>query len=203
MTARVKPLLLDLFCGAGGAANGYHRAGFDVVGVDIRPQPNYPFTFHQGDALQYLAERGHEYDAIHASPPCQHYCNVTAWRGDQSDHPDLIPATRAALIASGLPWIIENVPEAGLRPDYLLCGSMFGLNVRRHRAFETSWAGHQFTSPCSHHRGLLPFMHKGERAYADAMECVWMTSVEAREAIPPAYTAYLGQELLTAYEMAA
>ena len=91
---------------------------------------------------------------------------------------------------------MENVPEAPLRRDYVLCGSQFGLNVQRHRIFQTSWHGIQFTSPCNHHRGLLPFMHKGERAYADAMGCTWMTKEEARQAIPPAYTEHIGRQLL-------
>ena len=184
--------LLDLFCCAGGAAVGYHRAGFEVVGVDIAPQPNYPFEFHVGDALKFVAEHGHEFDAVHASPPCQTFANVTSWRGNQADHPDLLDPTRDALNATGLPWVIENVPKAPLRRDLVLCGSMFGLNVRRHRVFETSWGAFQLTSPCHHHAGLLPFVHKSERAYADAMECTWMSNVEARQAIPPAYTEYIG-----------
>jgi len=177
---------------------GYHRAGFDVIGVDITEQPNYPYDFVQGDALQWLNSGiPSAITAIHASPPCQFYANVTAWRGEPDNHANLIPATRQALENTGRPWVIENVPEAPLRPDYLLCGSMFGLNIKRHRAFETSWHAHQFTSPCSHHRDLLPFMHKGERAYADALGCYWMTSREAREAVPPVYTEYIGAQLLT------
>ncbi|MFE1081741.1 DNA cytosine methyltransferase [Nocardiopsis alba] len=191
-----RPRLLDLFSCAGGAAMGYYQAGFEVIGVDITEQPRYPFEHHVGDALEFVADQGYEFDAIHASPPCQTYANVTAWRGNQKDHPDLLAPTRDALIATGLPWVIENVPEAPLRPDLLLCGSMFGLNVRRHRAFETSWHAFQLTSPCYHHPGLLPFEHKGERAYAHAMGCTWMTNVEGRQAVPPAYTQHIGQELL-------
>jgi DNA (cytosine-5)-methyltransferase 1 len=97
-----------------------------------------------------------------------------------------------------VPWVIENVPEAPVRPDYLLCGSMFGLNVRRHRVFEVSWSSAQLTAPCHHHRDLRPFEHKAERAYADAMGCTWMTKEEAREAIPPAYTEHVGGRLLAA-----
>jgi DNA (cytosine-5)-methyltransferase 1 len=188
-----RPRLLDLFCGAGGAAMGYHRAGFDVVGVDINPQPRYPFEFHQADAMTFPLDG---FDAIHASPPCQLYANVTAWRGVPTDHPDLIDATRQRLIASGVPWVIENVPEAPVRPDFLLCGSQFGLNVKRHRAFETSPRLYCLLPPCRHRR-LLPFMHKGERAYADAMGCDWMTNREARQAIPPAFTQHIGEALLT------
>jgi len=193
-----RPRLLDLYSCAGGAGVGYHRAGFNVVGVDINPQPNYPFEHHVADAIEYVKAHGHEFDAIHASPPCQTYANVTAWRGDQATHPDLLAPTRDALNETSKPWVIENVPEAPLRHDLLLCGSMFGLNVRRHRAFETSWGAYQLTPTCHHHSGLLPFAHKGERAYADAMECTWMSKTEGRQAIPPAYTEYIGAQLLAA-----
>jgi hypothetical protein len=187
-----RPRLLDLFCGAGGAGMGYHRAGFTVVGVDIQPQPNYPFEFHQADALDCPLDG---YDAIHASPPCQAYAPVTGWRGRHDTHPDLIVPVRARLDDAGVPWVIENVPEAPVRPDFLLCGSQFGLRVRRHRAFATSWRGYNLDPQCQH-RGLLAFLHKGERAYADAMGCTWMTKLEAREAIPPAYTQHIGAALL-------
>ena len=189
----MKPRLLDLFSGAGGAAVGYARAGFDVVGVDIVKQPRYPFEHHVADAMTFPLDG---FDAIHASPPCQTYANVTAWRGRQEEHPDLLGPTRDRLLASGRPWVIENVPEAPLRHDLLLCGSQFGLNVRRHRAFETSWRAFSLLSPCGH-RGLLPFMHKGERAYADAMGCEWMTNREARQAIPPAFAAHVGELMLS------
>lgn len=186
--------LLDLFCGAGGAGRGYQLAGFDVTGVDIAPQPRYPGTFVQGDALTFPLDG---FDAIHASPPCQAYARVTGWRGDRGRHADLVEATRARLIASGVPWVIENVPEAPVRPDLVLCGSHFGLGVRRHRVFETSWRAFALSPPCRH-RGLLPFMHKGERAYADAMGCGWMTNREARQAVPPAYTQHIGEQLAAA-----
>lgn len=191
-----RPRLLDLFSCAGGAAMGYHQAGFEVVGVDNIKQPRYPFEHHVTDAIEFVTAHGQEFDAIHASPPCQTYANVTAWRGDQNDHPNLIGPTRDALNATGRWWVMENVPEAPLRRDLLLCGSMFGLNIRRHRAFETSWQAFQLTSPCYHHAGLLAFEHKNERAYANAMGCTWMTNVEGRQAIPPAYTHHIGQELL-------
>ena len=189
----MRPRLLDLFCGAGGAAMGYHRAGFDVVGVDINPQPHYPFTFHQGDAMTWPLDG---FDAIHASPPCQHYAAVTRWRGSRDDHPDLLPAIRDRLDATGLPWVIENVPGAPMRADLVLCGSAFGLTVRRHRWFESNAGLFTMQHPCRHGRDLLAFMHKGERAYADALGCPWMGAHEAREAIPPAYTEHIGAQLL-------
>jgi hypothetical protein len=190
-----QPRLLDLYCGAGGAAHGYQQAGFYVVGVDHEPQPHYcGDEFIQADAMTFPLDG---FDAIHASPPCQRYANVTAWRGVLTDHPDLLPPTRARLQAfATVPWIIENVPEAPLRRDFLLCGSMFGLKIKRHRAFETSWHGFGFALACWHPPGLLPFMHKNERAFANAMGCTWMSKEEARDAIPPAYTEYLGRELL-------
>lgn len=144
--------MLDLFCGAGGAAVGYHRAGFDVVGVDVNPQPDYPFQFIQGDALDVL-ENG-EYRmpyregralsdavAVHASPPCQASCALIKGnqRATAGDHVDLIPQTRELLEQTGLPWVIENVQGADVRRDLTLCGEQFGLSVIRHRYFECSF----------------------------------------------------------------
>ncbi|MFG2872937.1 class I SAM-dependent methyltransferase [Streptomyces sp. NPDC048338] len=212
MNGRVLPLrrpnglrVLDLCCGAGGLSMGYHLAGFEVTGVDNRPQPTYPFTFHQADALTFPLDG---FDLIHASWPCERYARVTAWRGNPNDHPDLIGVGRDRLAASGIPWVIENVPETAkagiLRPDYLLCGSQFGLNVRRHRVFETSWGSQgDLLPPCWHHSGLLAFEHKGERAYADAMGCTWMSSAEARKAVPPAYTQWIATQYLTHERQAA
>jgi C-5 cytosine-specific DNA methylase len=195
-----RPRLLDLFCGAGGAAVGYQRAGFDVYGVDIVEQPHYPFAFLREnalDVLRVLAEEGIAgFDAVHASPPCQGYAAVTRWRGDQGDHPRLLEVVRSRLRASGLPWVMENVRTPALRPCLVLCGSMFDLPIRRHRGFETSWNGYRLVPPCRHRATDLPFMHKHERAYADAMGCEWMTVREAREAIPPAYTEHVGGYLL-------
>lgn len=195
--------VLDLCCGAGGLSWGYWLAGYDVVGVDKYPMPNYPFTFHQADALEYLAAittsgEIEKYALVHASWPCQAFANVTQWRGSHADHEDLLTPGRELMTASGRPGVIENVPEAPLRPDYLLCGSQFGLRVRRHRSFETSWGGGgDLLPPCWHHKGLLPFMHKGERAYADAMGCTWMSNTEARQAVPPAYSEWIGRQFLT------
>ncbi|WP_328749635.1 DNA cytosine methyltransferase [Streptomyces sp. NBC_00285] len=201
MNASVLPLrrpnglrLLDLCCGAGGLSMGYYLAGFDVTGVDNRPQPNYPFTFHQADALTFPLDG---FDLVHASWPCEYFAKVTAWRGRHDDHPDLLTPGRKRLESSGLPWVMENVPEAPLRPDYLLCGTQFALNIRRHRAFETSWGGGgDLVAPCWHRKGLLAFAHKGERAYADAMGCTWMTNLEARKAVPPAYTQFIAAQFL-------
>ena len=200
--------VLDLCSGAGGLSMGYYLAGYDVVGVDLHPMPNYPFTFHQADALDYLdriTRTGEieKYGVVHASWPCQHFANVTNWRGSQTDHEDLLTPGRELMQAAGRPWVIENVPEAPLRPDYLLCGSQFGLRVRRHRSFETSWGGGgDLLPPCWHHKGLLPFMHKGERAYADAMGCTWMTKHEARQAVPPAYSEWIGRQYLDHHHVA-
>jgi len=191
--------LLDLFAGPGGACVGYMQAGFHVTGVDHLPQPHYPGRFVQADALAYLAQHGRAYAVVHASPPCQHYANVTRWRGTQADHPALLPATLALLETSGVPWVIENVPGAPLRCDVQLCGSQFGLRIKRHRWFMLSRPVFALLPPCQH-VGLLPFMHKGERAYADAMGCTWMNKTEAREAIPPAYTLWIGQQLMRAME---
>ena len=151
-----RPRLLDLFCKAGGAAMGYHRAGFDVVGVDIVDQPNYPFEFHRGDALEFVAAHGAAFDAVHASPPCQASCALTAGTNQAlaEKYPQLIPATRVALARLHVPTVIENVPGAKVRRDVTLCGEMFGLGVIRHRYFEIDrWS---VTSP-DHpvHRGRV------------------------------------------------
>lgn len=178
---------------------GYHRAGFEVVGVDIARQPHYPFEFHQADALEFPLDG---FDVVHASPPCQHYANVTLWRGKAENHPALIDPIRRRLQASRLPYVIENVRTKELINPFVLCGSAFGLQVQRHRYFETNWAPFVLQPPCQH-RNLLPFEHKGERAYADAMGCDWMSSKEAREAIPPAYSQFIGEQLLAHLKVAA
>lgn len=202
--------LLDLFCCAGGAAMGYHQAGFDIVGVDIEPQPRYPFEFIQADALDVLADRDFlaRFDAIHASPTCQNRARVTAWRGSREDHPDTLTPTLRLLDAISIPWVVENVPEAvpPLRPDYRLCGTQFGLAVKRHRVFQRgNWSAFELMPPCQCYKNprLLPFMHKDERAYADAMGCTWMSKEAARQAVPPAYTEHIGAQLITLLECAA
>lgn len=139
-----RPKLLDLFCGPGGAGVGYHRAGFDVVGVDIAPQPDYPFEFHQQDALGYLVDHGHQYDAIHASPPCTEHSSLTRpdrGRGDRTGTRSLLGDTLRALAGAdgSAPWrgvwIVENVVGARMQTNFVLCGSMFGLRTYRHRRF--------------------------------------------------------------------
>ena len=180
---------------------GYSQAGYEVLGVDIRPQPRYPFTFVQADALEFLTEvRFGEYDLIHASPPCQAYSRATAWIGDRSQHPDLIALVQALLRKVGTPYVIENVQEARrlLREPVLLCGSHFGLPIQRHRYFEISPSVFFLMSPCSHHPDDFSHDHgkkQTEACYRDAMGCHWMTVQEAREAIPPAYTRWIGQQM--------
>jgi len=157
-----RPRLLDTFCGAGGAAMGYARAGFDVVGVDIVAQPRYPFEFIRADALSILADLAYVrgFDAVHASPPCQAGCALTKGTNAGRVYPQLIPPTRALLDALGLPYVIENVAGAPVRKDITLCGEMFGLAVIRHRFFELS--GWSMPSP-RHlpHRGRVAGMRHG------------------------------------------
>jgi DNA (cytosine-5)-methyltransferase 1 len=196
-----RPRLLDLFCGAGGAAMGYHRAGFDVVGVDIKPQPRYPFEFVQGDALEYVRAHGGEYDAIHASPPCQAYSRATAWVGNRNNHPKLICDTRAILKSCGKPYVIENVQEARRELDnpVKLCGTQFGLGLQSHRYFEI-WPSLSFLLPSCDHKPTDASRDHGtkqtEAEFRDRLGCEWMTVMEARQAIPPAYTEFIGRLLM-------
>ena len=155
----MRPRLLDLFCGAGGAGMGYHRAGFDVVGVDIEPQPRYPFRFVQGDALLILQSRSWmaqlgPFDAIHASPPCQAFSVASKYRGTADRHEDLLTPARDQLKQTGLPWVIENVPGAPMRADFKLCGCVVGLpELERERWFETNWQRDlDLRPPCSRRR---------------------------------------------------
>lgn len=141
----MKPRLLDLFCGAGGAAVGYHRAGFEVVGVDIKTQPNFPFEFIQADALTFPLDG---FDAYHASPPCQAFTDNNITR--ETNHPDLIEPTRTLLVATGQPFVIENVQGAPIIASLLLCGTMFGLHVIRHRYFEMNIAPPMSPFSCNH-----------------------------------------------------
>jgi len=222
-----KPRLLDLFCGAGGAAMGYHRAGFEVVGVDIKPQPHYPFEFHQADALTYPLEG---FDTYHASPPCQDDSIATQkWKNRGYVYPQLIEPTRQLLISTGKPYVVENVTGAKKRLNnpILLCGLSFGLKVVRHRWFECHpfimSPGHSsrqchgavtkkiaINSPARHgmpghtYRALTVAGHGGNsqsfrwQDWQEAMGIDWMTKQELTQAIPPAYTEYIGKYLMKA-----
>lgn len=209
-----RPRLLDLFCCEGGAGMGYSRAGFDVTGVDNRPQPRYPFEFHQADALAFLEERGHEFEAIHASPPCQEYTPLRAVHS-HIHYPDLIAPTRKLLRSVGRPWVIENVIGAPIDSGIFLCGVMFeGLRVYRHRWFETPFLLMQphhprHVIPCGPQKerrahfaagGFVTITGDPGSRYGSAMGIDWMTGNGLSQAIPPAYTEYIGRELLTVLE---
>lgn len=219
-----KPILLDLFCGAGGCTKGYQKAGFYVVGVDIEPQPRYcGDEFVQADAIEVLAaaaegEEWGEIACIHASPPCPRYSTITP-NVARDRHPDLIAPTRRYLERIGLLWVIENVVGSPLRNPIRLCGSSFGLDVRRHRLFEANLP--LLAPPCDHSwqtprfqsldkrmadRGQLASVvgvhgncnYAGEfELRCKAMGIDWMTNAELTQAIPPAYTRYVGSYLLT------
>lgn len=218
---REQPRLLDLFCGAGGAARGYQRAGFYVVGVDIAPQPRYAGDeFIQGDALSFPLDG---FDAIHASPPCQKFSSMTRGRWKDREHPDLVAPMRARLLATGLPFVIENVVGAPLINPITLCGSMFGLQsahgnqLRRHRQFEIHPAALCLVQPCQHNDASPIGVYGGGQhparrivAYDARFEGVdfgvverrramgidWMSGHELNQAIPPAYTEYIGAQLI-------
>ena len=218
----MKPRLLDLFCGAGGAATGYHRAGFEVVGVDHVDQPDYPFTFHRADAMTFPLEG---FDAIHASPPCQAFTTLKVMHNAREHH-DLLTPTRARLIAWGAPYVIENVPGAPMQNHITICGSSIGLGVikydrelRRHRHFETTFP--VMVSPCAHQRATIGIYgdHARDRRRKpgvrdrgvdfpdrekmelgrEAMGMPWVTSWKGlSQAIPPAYTEHIGHYLMRA-----
>lgn len=197
-----QPRIADLFCGAGGAGMGLHRAGFEVVGFDIVKQPRYPFEFHEQDALTVDLSG---FDAVWASPPCQRYSSMSK---NHENHPDLYASTRERV--SGKPFIIENVIGAPYHHGIILCGSMFDLVVRRHRNFETSWM--MFQPPCHHEKqgrpitvtgygGGRPRPHswKGIRTeWPTYMGMPWATPAECTQAVPPAYSEYLGRQLIKA-----
>lgn len=220
-----RPIILDLYCSAGGGAKGYHDAGFDVVGIDINPQPHYPFPFILGDALdilarmiageKFLASDGNWYGlddfaAIHASPPCQDYI-PTIPRPHGTAH--FLPETRALLLSIDKPWVIENIPGAPMRADFKLCGCMFQLpRLRRQRLFETSWNALSLMPSCQHaehpisvtghgipsanfYREKLKGPEYGRLARL-AMGIDWMTRDELSQAIPPAYTEFIGRQLM-------
>lgn len=204
-----KPRILDLFCGAGGAAVGYHRAGFEVVGVDHVEQPNYPFDFWLEDAMAMVPEElASDFDAIHASPPCQAFTKARTLQG--REHLDLIGPIRELLIETGLPYVIENVIGAPLIDPVLLEGQMFeGLRTQRRRLFETNWPlelpllRHPLGAPHAP-LGVKPKPHEwmhvvGHANLPEAREAMgidWMSQREIAQAIPPAYTEFIGSYLL-------
>ncbi|MFE7232509.1 SAM-dependent methyltransferase [Streptomyces sp. NPDC057596] len=211
-----RPRLLDLFCCQGGAAKGYTDAGFDVTGVDIDPQPRYPYRFVQADAIAYVLQQGAAFDFIHASPPCQHDSECQRIRGNT--HPDLIAPTRAALEATGRPWVIENVRGAvpKLRAPVMLCGPMFSLATYRHRYFETGGGLrlHQPDHPAHlvpqakmgrpvppGHYGQFVGNFSGVPLARKVMGVAWMNRDGIRECIPPAYTEHIGRAFLTSHAL--
>ncbi|WP_229839196.1 DNA cytosine methyltransferase [Sphingomonas glacialis] len=212
--------MLDLFCCAGGAAMGYHQAGFDVIGVDINPQPRYPFGFLQTDVLALDARFLRSFDAIHASPPCQGYTDMRHAPG-AIGAPRLIGRVREMI--QTLPYVIENVEgaEGEMREPVTLCGSMFGLgaagaDLRRHRLFESNillsaplcshseravvgiYGGHARIRSAKHGgRGTRDAWTNGHKPVAaEAMGMDWATLAEMSEAIPPAYTRFIGAQLI-------
>lgn len=251
-----RPRLLDAFCGAGGCSMGYHRAGFDVVGVDIKPMPRYPFEFHQGDAIEFIREHGHEFDVIHASPPCQAFTALRTMP-NAKPHDDLLTPTRALLKEIGLPYVIENVPGAPMSNYITLCGSMFDLGtgeaeLRRHRLFEIEpmplfvpqcrhgwrakvigvYGGHDrdrrrtrpatvgvygdgngrdyrrqpATITVTGHAGGASVRDGTQQFSTDerreAMGIDWMNGDQLSQAIPPAYTEWIGRQLINSLQLA-
>ena len=224
MTSR-KPRLLDLFCCAGGAGRGYADAGFEVVGVDIDPQPNYPFEFHQADAIEFVRDHGHEFDAVHASPPCQTFSRTKTLHSNE--HPDLIKPTRDALVASGKPWVIENVVGAPLIDPIKLSGQHFNmtapdvdgvpLKLVRHRLFESnillrvpdSFHANRHIQTASiygagggwtpRHRDN-PDRRGGYIPHTDVIKKLlgidWMTKHEMSQSIPPVFTEWVGGQII-------
>lgn len=205
--------LLDLFCGAGGASMGYAMAGFEVTGIDVKHGRRYPFTYIKGDVRDYLHKDFlDQFDVIAASPPCQTHSSTKHLRvaqGKSTDKIDMIPEVRQALIASGKPYVIENVPGAPLINPVQLCGSAFKLKVRRHRLFESNLElqGTQ----CFHKEQGRPIGIYGSMKdeipggghtaktmpeAEQAMGIDWMIWGELVESIPPAYTKFIGEQII-------
>lgn len=210
------PRLLDLYCGGGGAGKGYSMAGFDVTGVDVAPQPRYLYPFVQADALEYLDAHGREFDAIHASPPCQPFTTLRFIHG--REYKDFIPATRSLLDSIGKPYVIENVVGAPLNVSIFLCGTMFGLRLFRHRNFESNVMLFQPQHISHRRQGLRSTGNTGIGArygpdtiltvtghfsgVAEAqkvMEIDWLGQAGLAQAIPPAYTEYIGRQLMNLF----
>lgn len=202
-----KPKLLDLFCGGGGGAMGYARAGFDIMGIDINWQGEYPFNFARQDAFAFARRHGSEFDIIHASPPCQAYSLAGRFHGPNG-HPDMLGDVRDMLIEIGKPYIIENVMTAPIRPQLMLCGTMFGLRIKKHRLFESNLKLPKAPGPCGDHsRVYNPFHgeHRTMAAFREAMGIDWLgtgggqvyrRAGDLSDAIPPAYTEYIGLSIL-------
>ena len=209
------PRVLDLFCGAGGASMGYVLAGYDVTGVDIKHGRRYPWGYIRKDVMTLTPEDLQGFDLIHASPPCQTYSATKHLRnaqGKTTSKQDLVEPVRELLIASGIPYVIENVEGAPLIDPVQLCGSAFGLKVRRHRLFESSMP--LKGTGCNHREQGRPVGIYGsmrdeipggghtaktmDEAY-EAMGINWMIWGELVEAIPPAYTHYIGQQIMSTY----
>jgi hypothetical protein len=208
------PWILDAFCGAGGCTKGYQRNGFKVLGVDLNDQPNYcGDEFVKDDALHYLRNMpAGRFAGIHASPPCQLYSTLRHL--SDNEHPDLVAETRRLIQATGLPYVIENVVGAPLENPIMLCGSSFGLGVRRHRLFETNFSA--MAMPCAHSQQparyrvyehgrwyMSPFAKvygsgggKAMDEWPAAMGIDWMSPRELAQAIPPAYTEHVGMYLI-------
>lgn len=225
----MKYRILDLFSCAGGAAVGYHRAGLEVAGVDINPQPRYPFEHHVADALEFVAAHGHEFDAIHASPPCQAFSATKSLH--TNTHPDLIGPTREALQATGRPYVIENVPRSPLTDPMVLCGTEFDLRTEdvdgvplkliRHRLFESNIPLVR-KGGCSHDKSVLtasvyvagggwtpkhrdsPSRRGGYVPHTDVCRRLlgvdWTTKHEMSQVVPPAYTEWIGGQIISHLE---
>jgi DNA (cytosine-5)-methyltransferase 1 len=202
--------LLDLYCCQHVGGYGFEQAGFDVTGVDLYNQPKHPGKFIQADAIEYVLEHGHEYDYIHASPPCQEHSTASMqFRILGKKYPDLISATRAVLISTGKPYDIENVPNAPLINPIILCGTMFGLSTYRHRLFEANWdlpqplhlthvAKNAKMGRAIKHGEFIQYVghFSGVQYVRDMTGCQWADQYGLAQSIPPQYTKYIGEQFL-------